>query len=212
MSPDPVKGPSSGDGLYEVPVASAETRTLIRKTLGSLVAVVVVAALAGWLFHDALVVWGTRFVDAWGVMGLAVSVLLIDASPIPLTNEPVVALALKGGLAPVDIFVVTSLASCAAGLVGFGVGTLLRRTTDVAARVRRWNPLICDWIERRGAVAVAVAAIAPLPYALSTYTAGLMGVRLGPVALATLVRIPKTALYLLLLMIGFGGEGLVSSP
>ena len=42
----------------------------------------------------------------------------------------------------------------------------------------------------------------PLPFALGTWSAGAMGVRARHAMLASLVRIPKTALYVLFILLG----------
>ena len=55
----------------------------------------------------------------------------------------------------------------------------------------------------RSAWAVGVAAFLPLPYSVSTWTAGALGVRYHWVAAASLLRYPKTALYLWLIASGW---------
>lgn len=189
---------------YEVPVASDEARVMIRKSLLSLGVVIVVAALTGWLLHDTLVSWGSAFVKQFGELGLFAIVVMIDSSPVPMTVEPLVALALKGGMDPLHVFALASTASMAAGMVGYTFGVFLRRFTDMAGRLRRWHPKVVGWVERKGAWGVVIAALTPIPYSLATWTSGILRVHPGHVFLATLVRIPKTGLYLLLILLGFG--------
>lgn len=175
---------------------------LIRKAALSITLAVVAAAAAGWWLREPLEAWGRWFVETLGPLGLVISVLLTDCSPLPLTNEPLMMLALRGGMSAWEVFALTATASSAAGIVGYLFGRLLANTS-APARLRNWNPLLADWIARRGAWAVAIAAVSPLPYSLATWSCGMMRVPITHVGLAVLARLPKTGFYLMLILLGF---------
>jgi len=196
------------EGAYAISASQHEgdavfTRGLLRKTVTSLIVIVAVAALCGYLLGDIVTELGSHLVERFGMWGVMAAVLCIDSSPIPLTNEPIIVLAIAGG---VPFWTVTSLASVAsatAGMTGYSAGALLHRVSRARERLVAWNPQLAAWIRRRGAIAVAIAALLPIPFALSTWTAGVMGVRWKGVALASLLRIPKTFFYSGLLYFGW---------
>ncbi len=185
------------------PVVPDAAAGLWRRTVISLVSVLALAAVCGVVLREPLTIAGTWFVDTLGAFGVALGVLVTDTSPLPLTNEPVLMLALGGGMSVWTVFAVAATTSWLAGIVGYSLGRLLDATTSAQARFRRWQPAAADWIERRGAVGVAIAALLPIPFSLATWSAGMMRVRLSHVAIASLARIPKTAFYLGLMAAGW---------
>lgn len=192
-------GPARGE-----PTAPARLDpALVRRGLVGLVVLLGVAGMTGWLLRDPVVEAGRWFVDALGPAGLFTAVTLVDASPVPMTNEPLVLLALGGGLGPWTIFAIVSGASVLAGFVGHVSGALVDRRLPIGDYVERKQPEAARWIRTRGAWGVAVAAVLPMPYALATWTAGAMGVPLRHVMLASLLRVPKTAFYVWLLTTGW---------
>ena len=161
-----------------------------------------VAALA-WALQDPIVRLGSWFVQELGVVGLALSVIVMDSCPIPMTNEPVVLLAITGGMDLWWAFWVAALSSTFAGFVGYSGGWILKHTTSLAGRFRERFADAAAYMERYGAQGVAIAALTPIPFSLSTWSAGLLGVPLWKVMLASTLRIVKTAFYLWLLLQGW---------
>ncbi len=184
---------------------------LLRKMAAGLVAMFIVAGLSGWLLRDPLVQIGGWCVDRFGLFGLFASTWVTDTSPLPLTNEPLMFLALSGGMNRWTIFLVVSAASVLGGASGYFFGRTLHRVTPIREYMTRWSPEVVAWLEKNGGWGVAVAALTPIPYSLSTWTAGIIGTRFAVVMLAALLRIPKTAFYLLLLIAGWE-LGTQSSP
>lgn len=176
---------------------------LLRKMAVGLLAMFVVAGLSGWLLREPLVSIGGWCVERFGVAGLFVATWVTDTSPLPLTNEPLMFLALGGGMGRWTIFAVVSAASVVGGASGYFFGRTLHRFTRIHDRLMNWSPDVVRWLEKNGGWGVAVAALTPIPYSLSTWTAGIIGTRFSVVMLAALLRIPKTAFYLLLLIAGW---------
>ena len=87
-----------------------ERSLLIRAALG-VCALFAVAVAAGFLLQDNLERAGAAFVEGFGSWGLALGVIISDASLMPLTNEPLMALAMEGGMSPLRVFLVTAAAS-----------------------------------------------------------------------------------------------------
>lgn len=188
---------------YQSVQSRQKTRQLIRKTLVSLVTILAIAAVCGVLLRDWIERTGGWFIDHFGIGGLFGSVVFVDSSLIPMTNEPLMILALGADLNTWVVFGVVSGGSVLAGSVGYFGGILLDRYSTMQDRFRRWNPDAAEWIEERGAVGVCVAALLPVPFAFATWTAGVMRVPYGGVLLATLLRVPKTGFYLALMLLGY---------
>lgn len=175
---------------------------LARMALGAVV-VLALAALTALLLREPVTALGGWFVRELGYVGLALAVVFTDSFPFPLTHEPILLLAVTGGLPAWDVFWVGALASTGAGLVGYTGGAMLQRSTGLARRLRGRYPGVAALMGRYGALGVAVAALTPLPFSASTWLAGLMGVPVWKVAVASTLRIPKTGFYLWLLLQGW---------
>jgi membrane protein YqaA with SNARE-associated domain len=174
-------------------------RVLIRRTVLGLLVMLVIAGACATLLRGPVEALGTRFVETWGALGVAAAVFVCDWSVLPLTNEPVVLLALSGGIDAATVFAVTAAASVVAGFAGYACGALLGRTSRLRERILAGGSERAAFTRRFGAVGVAIAALTPIPYALATWSAGVLRVPLAGFALACLVRVPKTAFYVWLL-------------
>lgn len=175
--------------------------TLVRRTIIGIAILMLVAGLAGLLLREEIETLGAGLVARWGLGGLFASVLVVDWSPLPLTHEPLLLLAVAGGVGPWTVFVVAALASVCSGFVGYGCGVALDGATGWRERFLSRGSRRIEHVRRWGAVGVAIAALTPIPYALGTWTAGVLRVPLKGFVLACLLRIPKTGFYLWLLLV-----------
>jgi len=159
-------------------------------------------ALCGTLLREPMTAVAVWAVETFGFAGLFAYVLMVDAVPTPLSYAPVMLLAIQGGLAAWTVLALSAGASVLAGLVGFSLGRLV----GMPERLRHWIaarwPRMLPLVQRHGALGVAGVGMAPLPFGLATWSAGALGVRFLPVAAACLVRVPKTAVYVSLIVGG----------
>jgi uncharacterized membrane protein YdjX (TVP38/TMEM64 family) len=131
-----------------------------------------------------------RWLDGAGGAGwaaLVVGTTLILLAPVPRTAVTVL-IGVVAGFWPG--FLVASAASFLAAAAAFGLSRGLGRaavTRLAGRRLARLDNLLGD----RGFVAVLVARLLPVvPFAVCSYGAGLVGVRLRPYLLATAVALP----------------------
>lgn len=171
-------------------------RALLTRALVGLGLLLVVAALAGVFLRGPIEVAGAWFIGTFGWAGVFAGVLVCDASPLPLTHEPILMLAIAQDAPYWAVGAVASLASVCAGPTGYLGGWLLRSRSGARAWVEERSPGMVAFLRYWGATGVAIAALLPIPFAASTWTAGLTGVSFPKVALASLLRIPKTLFYL----------------
>jgi membrane protein YqaA with SNARE-associated domain len=176
---------------------------LLKKMAVGLVILLLAAGVLGVVLRDPLTAASSWFVDRFGLAGVFAAVMFTDTSPLPLTHEPVLLLGVIAGIDPWVLFAVAATASTLSGPVGYGGGWCVRRSDRFKEWLQRRAPDFTAWMQLHGAKGVAVAALLPIPFAVSTWTAGMTGVNLPKVLAASLLRIPKTGFYLLLIVKGW---------
>ena len=157
--------------------------------------------LAQWL-RGPLEIAGEYMVREMGVVGLFGAVLAVDAIPTPLSFVPLMLLAAQGGMHLSVVYGACASASIIAGMVGYFIGRSIGMPEWLDSFITRRHPDGKEWLHRYGAVGVVIVGILPLPFAIGTWTAGAMKVPFHQVALASLIRIPKTAIYFGLIVSG----------
>ena len=157
------------------------------------------AAAAGMFFREPIEAFGAMVVEQYGLLGLAVSVLLVDALPTPLSYVPFMALALAGGLTFGEVLLVSSIASYVAGCLGYALGRLMGMPPRIERWIHRRYPRVQRLLDQYGGWGVAAIAVLPLPLAVGTWSAGSLNVRVRQVAIALLLRVPKTLVYVLMI-------------
>lgn len=182
-------------------------RALLGRAVVGAALILGAAGLAGWLLRAPIHAAGGWFVQELGLTGLALAVIVMDSCLLPLANEPLLLLAVAGGVSPWTTFGVAASASTFAGLVGYSFGAALRRGTRLAGRFQGRFPGAARFLTRYGAWGVALAAVTPLPFSVSTWSAGMMGVPVWKVAAASTLRVPKTGFYLWLMLQGWALGG-----
>lgn len=163
------------------------------------VVIFALAATAGLFFREPIYAFGKLVVGQYGLLGLAIAVLLVDALPTPLSYVPFMALAIAGGLSFTEVFLVSSAASYAAGCLGYGAGRMLGMPPRFEAWIHRRYPRVQQLLDQYGGWGVAAIAVLPLPLAVGTWSAGSLKVKTRQVAVALLLRLPKTLAYLVMI-------------
>jgi len=177
-------------------------KTLIKLVIGALL-LLALATASGVFLRDPITVFGGAFVQRFGLLGLFGGVIFSDSSLVPLTNEPLVLLVISGGVSPWVVFGVTAFGSFLAGPLGWFYGRTLARHTRFGPWLTLKNPDMNSLLNRYGVRFVAVSALLPFPFSVSTWLAGAAGLPLRQVAAASLLRIPKTAFYVALIVTGW---------
>ncbi len=177
-------------------------RALIIKSIIGVGVMLAVAGVVGLAFRGALESAGNAFLDAFGLAGLFVAVLITDGVPFPLTNEPMIFLAHGAGVTAWVIFAVISAGSICAGMIGYWGGRLIGRAAGLEQWLEAKQPALVHYMRKYGAEGVAIAALLPIPFQFSTWSAGTLRVSFPKVVLASLLRIPKTSFYVLLIVGG----------
>ena len=175
-------------------------RGMVIKTVVALILLFGAAILLGWLAREPIEKVSAFVVNRFGIAGLFVSILCVDSLP-GLTNEPLLLLAISGGLGYWPILLSARAGSTLAGVVGWVIGGRLRRFESLNRMIIRYRMDI--FFERYGARAIALAALTPLPFAVTTWAAGASRVKFRTLLLGCWWRVPKTWFYLTVLDYGW---------
>ncbi len=173
----------------------------VARLLGGLVVLVALVAVVGAVLREPIVAFSAGLVAEYGLIGLFAGVFALDQTP-GLGFQPVVFLAYTGGIAPMPLLLVAWLASLSASAAVYAVGRAFRGRPSLVALLLRWR--IGHWIQAYGARAIAVAALAPVPFCLATFGAGVMGIPLRDLLLGASVRVVKIGLMLAAVAAGWG--------
>jgi membrane protein YqaA with SNARE-associated domain len=178
-------------------------RRLMLQTVASAVLIVAATIVLGAAFREPVTALGHRFVDRFGLLGMFVGTLAIDTSIVPLSTDPLLVLGVSGELPFWPMFLVTGLGSFCSGPAGYACGALLDHGTRVGPFLHRRFPRFLTFIDEHGLKAMVAAALLPIPFSATTWSAGMRRLGIGRVALVSLLRIPKTGFYLWLIAKGW---------
>ncbi len=191
-----------------------ELRSHFRQTLAALFLLFLLVGTVSYFFEDQIKGAAEFIFERFGILGMTLFIGVNDliVSPIP-PDLALVVLSHSPESARWYLWVfVFGLASSAAGMGGWLLGRKLRGT-----RLPQWifgKKLEAgeELMKKFGLISVALGALTPLPYSLTTWTAGLLNTPFRYVAIASLLRIPRFALYYLILngALSFGGRSLFS--
>lgn len=179
-------------------------RARLRRGLAALVGLVILSFVASWLFRDWLTAVGHQLIGAYGARGVFTSVFFIDWVPIPTSSEPIYLLGISSGMDLTQLFVASSAGGVVAALGCYASGAVLERTTSIGDWTRARYPGMVQWVAEKGFKGLALAAVVPLPFSPMMWIAGVIGMPLEQVVIISLLRIPKTVFYILVLMAAWG--------
>lgn len=176
---------------------------LLRLIPGLLGFLIVIAILAS-LVREPIMALSTSFISNFGLLGVFVSVILLDVIPF-IGDSPALVIAWAGGMHFAAILAVASAGAVVGGVVDWSLGRLLGHLPIVQRTLDRFY--IGPFLRKYGAKAVAVSAFVPSPYSLVALGAGAARVPLYQVVLGALFRAPRLAIYLGLIALGWSVGG-----
>ena len=156
-----------------------------KKLLLSVIGLIALGGLCGYLFKDIIIRAGTWSVEHFGLEGIALATLLIDSCPVPMTSEPLILLALGANINWINLALLMSLASHLACIIGHTGGKALRKYPNLVGQIENLFPDIFIFMRENGVHGVLLGALLPIPYAITTWLAGLNSVPFWPVFFAS---------------------------
>jgi len=145
--------------------------------------------------------FSTKLMKHIGLPGLFIGVLLADGMPQPFTYVPLIFMAEEASISKRTVFMVCASASYTAAMLGYLIGSCLRRPKwgkSVFDRLSSSYPWLPHLMKTKGFVGVLSCAVLPVPLAMATWTAGFFGVKFHYFVLAAFGRFPKILVFVLL--------------
>jgi len=180
-----------------------DLRTIVIRMVVGIIVIVIVVGAAAYLLRQPIMDASKGFVSAFGGWGVAAGFFLVDGFTLPFPNDAFSLLGLKGNISFWMVVFWASLGSYVGGLVGYGIGVMLRRTAWFIRFMNGRGAEVYALIRRYGLVALAIAALTPIPYSIACWASGAVQIRMSHFLLVSLLRIPRIAFYLWLIELGF---------
>ena len=172
------------------------------KALLALIAFIVGMSVLGFMFEDELTAGTTWVVDRIGFIGLAAILMVTDTLVTPFPPDILLVVIAKSPLSqdwPLYVGIL-GIVSVIAGMTGYGIGRWLGHFQWSQRLFGEFKEGHRTFIRKYGFWAVAIGSITPLPYSVTCWTAGVLGIRWTMVlAASVLFRIPRIYLYYWLL-------------
>jgi membrane protein YqaA with SNARE-associated domain len=150
--------------------------------------------LRGWMEEVS-----QHFISVTGVWGVGLGFFFPDAFTLPIPPDTFLVAGLLGKLSFTQILFSASIGSILGGTLGF----LMIRSLSTIPKVEQWLDQKVSkgkaFMNQYGLWALAIGALTPLPYSMMCWACGIVRVRFIPFFLISLLRIPRVALYILLI-------------
>ena len=208
-SPEPVL-PSVSDDSSPLdgkldPSAELDTRGLLIRFTTGVLGLLGAFAVLGMLIREPLERVAAAWVAATGLAGMFVAIGVLDSIPTPIPPDLFTGFAYMGKLPFWQIAGVASAASVTGGSAAWLVARRFR-TTDWFKRFilgRGARPYAL--VKRYGTIALVLGAVSPLPFSLTCYAAGALGMSYRRFFSVAILRAPRIVFYLALIRLGWVG-------
>jgi membrane protein YqaA with SNARE-associated domain len=187
---------------------------LLKGILG-LTLFLVAMGLLGVFFEEGLTAGTTWVVEQIGFLGLCLILLVTDALVTPFPPDLLLVVIANSHLSEhwIGYVLVLGVVSVVAGMLGWSIGRWLGCRPLARRLFGEFKDERALFIRKHGFWAVVAGSITPLPFSVTCWGAGILGVRFFTVLVAALVsRVPRFVAYYWLLVQSsnfFLGRGLV---
>jgi membrane protein YqaA with SNARE-associated domain len=195
-----------GDVSDDAPDAGADSDVaplLLGRFLAGLVVMLVVSAVVAHFVRPSAEAAAHTFVERFGTTGMALGTLLADGLHFPIPPQFYMLLAIASHTPVAEAFTAIAAGSVVAGAVGYGIAERLSRMSWISQKTLRLRRVLTASFERRGYGAALFLTFLPVPFSMLCYLAGLNRMPLKFLGLVALLRIPKLAVFYVLLHLGW---------
>lgn len=186
-------------------------RENLLKALAGILIIAIAMGVLGFWFDAELTLCTNWVAEHIGFAGLCLIMLITDTLVTPFPPDILLIVIAKSELAErwYLYVVILGIVSVCAGMLGWGIGRWLGHIDFVRNRLGQFNGRQSDFIRRYGFWGIVLGATTPLPYSVTCWTAGIIGLRWTTVfAASVLFRIPRLILYYLLISLTGNLSGL----
>lgn len=160
-------------------------------------------ATATYFFHAELGHLSRVLVQVTGDYAIAAGFFVADGFTFPVPPDAFLAIGAMAGLPFWTVVFWASVGSVLGGCAAWGVGRLFRHTRAFKRFMDRHGREVDELLLRFGTWALAIAALTPVPYSICCYACSAAGMPLGRFVLVSLLRVPRVAIWLWLIQLGF---------
>jgi len=157
-------------------------------------AFIVAMGIIGFVYEDQLASMANWVVQRIGFAGLALILMVTDTLVTPFPPDILLVVVAKSHLAenwPIYVGLL-GVVSVIAGMTGYGIGRWLGHFTWSQRLFGQFKEDHQTFIRKYGFWAVAIGSVTPLPYSVTCWTAGVLGLHWSTVlAAALLFRLPR---------------------
>lgn len=174
-----------------------ELHSNLKKTLLGLLLLFVGLVFVGYVLEEELAALTIWIEARMGLGGFAFLIFINDTFVSPFPPDLVLFVFSKSERADLAVWVITLFGFCSAlaGVVGWAIGTRLRHTSIplkiFGSRLEQSERIA----KKYGSWAVLIGALTPIPYSLTTWSAGMMGLRFYQIIWPCLARLPRFWIY-----------------
>ena len=193
------------DGVSSGPIAddgAVDIRAVALRLFAGVATLMLLVGVLGYFFKEPLIDFSSTFVDTFGGPGILVAWFFADMLPLPIPHEAFTAFGYFGGMPFWTVVMWASIGSVTGATAGFSIGRHLSHTRWYERIMEKRGPGIRAFAKRYGLLALALGATTPLMYSVVCWACGAMNIEYKKFFLVTLLRIPRTALYLWLISKG----------
>jgi membrane protein YqaA with SNARE-associated domain len=191
------------DGSSDAAADVGNVAPLLWRFLAGLVIMLLVSGVAAHFVRPSAEAAAHAFVERFGVTGMALGTLLADGLYFPVPPQFYMLLAIASRTPVSEAFAAIAAGSVLAGVVGYGIAERLSRMRWISQKTTRLRRVLAASFERRGYGAALFLTLLPVPFSVLCYLAGLNRMPYKFLGLLAFFRIPKLAVFYLLLHLGW---------
>ena len=174
---------------------------LLKALAGILILIIAMGALGFWI-EEEMSIGANWVVDRIGFAGLCLILFITDTLVTPVSPDVLLVVIANSDLAErwLAYVFILGIVSVSAGMVGWCIGRWLGHFSFVRRLFGQFNDEQRCFIRKYGFWGIVLGATTPLPYSVTCWTAGAVGVGWSTVlAASVLFRIPRVIIYYLLI-------------
>lgn len=172
-------------------------RAVLMKTVIAITVALVLMSVLGFAFEHELEVFAQWVADRLGFAGLGAILLVTDTVVTPFPPDVLLIVVAKSAFASDWPWYVGTLGAVSAwaGVQGWAIGRWLGHKPLSRRLFGEFKSEHADMVRKYGLWAVLAGAVTPMPFSVTCWSAGVLGLGFWPVLTACLFRIPRFYLY-----------------
>jgi membrane protein YqaA with SNARE-associated domain len=180
-----------------------DLRKLLIQVIVGLILLMTALALIGYFLHQPVEKLAKFLIAQYGGFVVMLGFMLPDALALPIPNDVFSILGLRGGLSFGVVVIWASAGTLIGGAIGYWIGRWLGTHRRMIKFFEGRGAKAYTLTRQYGLWALAIAAFTPFPYSIVCWSAGAVKIPFRHFLLVSLLRVPRVALWLWLMNMGY---------